>query len=182
MESIANPDFTVTETAGLATATVNAGQAVTIPLSFTTQGNFTGTVSFSVSGLPVNTFATFVPATLMLTGNTASDSIMIQTSGRFGYLAQSKPPATGKLFAGLMLFPFAGLILAGAVPTRRGRNKRRALLLVLVALCGLSAGGCAVTSSPNVEKIGTPAGTYTLTIVATSGTTVHSVPFTLVVE
>jgi Bacterial Ig-like domain (group 3)/FG-GAP-like repeat/Abnormal spindle-like microcephaly-assoc'd, ASPM-SPD-2-Hydin len=182
VESIANPDFTLTETAGPATATVNAGQAVVVPLSFTTQGDFTGTVSFSVSGLPVNTFGTFVPVTVMLTGNTGSDSLTIQTSGRFGYLAQSKPPSSGRLFAAITLFPFAGLVWAGAIPKRKGRNKRRALLLTLVALCGLWAGGCAVTSSPNVEKIGTPAGTYILTIIATSGTTQHSIPFTLVVE
>jgi uncharacterized membrane protein len=51
--------------------TVKRGQTGSLPITITGQAGFSGTVSFSVSGLPSPLTATFAPATVTGSGNTS---------------------------------------------------------------------------------------------------------------
>jgi hypothetical protein len=66
------------------------------------------------------------------------------------------------------------------------RSIRRLIPIGAFALLLISAGylsGCAGNGFPKVgSNLGTPAGTYTITVTGTSGTDVHTTTVTLVVQ
>src|SRR3974390_1628914 len=72
-------------------------------------------------------------------------------------------------------------------PSRRERRKRFAavffllILLQLVAMLGACNGGSS-SGPPPPPVVGTPAGTYTLTLTGTSGIAQRTMQFTLVVQ
>jgi hypothetical protein len=57
---------------------------------------------------------------------------------------------------------------------------QRALLMLLLFLVSCGGGGSSVGSHSNPN--GTPAGTYTLSVTATSGSTTQAMPLTLIVQ
>jgi hypothetical protein len=81
------------------------------------------------------------------------------------------------------LLPFATLVLI-AIPRRRLRRALRVSLLAgLFALfAGCGGGGGGSNPPPPPLDPGTPRGTYTITITATSGSFTHSTSFQLIVQ
>ena len=84
-----------------------------------------------------------------------------------------------------MAVPFTALPLAGLVLLAAGRRRRALLffgllmaMLVFIPSCGGGGGGS--TTPPPSQ--GTPVGSYTVTVTATSGTLSQSGTFTLVVQ
>jgi hypothetical protein len=150
------------------------------------QSNYNGTINFtpsSCSGLPAESSCSFSPASI--TGN-GSSMILISVTGPHAVGAtpaesRDRPaPWWGMVASGMLC-----LVLTSA-PSRRYRHKLLSLLFV-VFLIGLSScgggsssaggGGGGGTSDP-----GTPKGTYTITVTATSGTITHAANFQLVVQ
>lgn len=74
-----------------------------------------------------------------------------------------------------------GVVLVGAVAGRRRRKSFFLLLgiLALATLLGSCGGGGGTTV---VHNPGTPPGSYTVTVSATSGSTTHQTNITLVVQ
>jgi hypothetical protein len=161
---------------------VTRGGGGTVSIFIVGQSNYAGTINFSgssCSGLPAETTCNFNPLTVMGAGNTG---IGINTTAPHSLSSYQKQPRiyVWAFAAGL---PFAALLLIG-FPSRNRRKEIR-LLLMTVLLIGIgcgggssnTGGGGAVQTDP-----GTPVGTYTITVTATSGTLSHAATFTLVVQ
>jgi FG-GAP-like repeat/HYDIN/CFA65/VesB-like, Ig-like domain/Abnormal spindle-like microcephaly-assoc'd, ASPM-SPD-2-Hydin len=162
-------------------ATVTAGQAANYTLSIG-GGGFSGTASLTCSGAPTGADCS-VPASENVDANTAAKfTVTVTTTPRTAAFTQA-PPST--LHAGwLWSFALAGVvILPGSFSRRRATRFTRGMpiiLLLLLFMC--SCGGSSNSTGGGSGPTGTPAGTYTLTVKATSGSVVASLPLTLIVQ
>ena len=160
-------------------ATIVAGQTATYTLSIGGAG-LSGTASLSCTGSPAGAncsvpasepFSSTVPATFKLSVTTTSRTV--------GAL---RLPAFAPV-AGLWVFALLGMVVG---PGRRipARSLRRylplTLLTLLLFLC--SCGGGGNSGTPQANPNGTPAGTYTLNVNATSNATVQTTSLTLIVQ
>ncbi|HZD94030.1 MAG TPA: hypothetical protein VE133_07230 [Candidatus Sulfotelmatobacter sp.] len=171
------PDYQVSIPNG--SATVASGQSATYNISVTPQGGFTGTVSFACSGLPAASNCSFNPATVTPNGSAANTTLTIATTTRT--VASARP--AGITLAAAVSFGLLGIVFLGG----SARRKRKILgaagktfLVLAIALVVASCGGGGQKPPPVVT--GTPAGTFSVTISATSGATTHSSVITLVVQ
>src|SRR5262249_39738718 len=148
-------------------------------VNVTTVNGFGGTITFACpSGLPSLTSCSFNPAQVTVSGNSGSTALSISTTA-----PTAAPPASN--LSGLVTrggFLALGIVLAG-VAGRRRRSWRSAFLLrgmLALAAMLVSCGGSG--APPIVHNPGTPPGTYTVTVSATSGATAHQSTITLVVQ
>jgi hypothetical protein len=163
---------------GSSSATVGAGSMATYKLSIG-GGGFSGTASLTCTGAPQGANCSFPSgATINVSGSSASPfNVTVTTTSRA--TAAFSPSSTSSrswLWA---------VLLIGVVILPNAKRKERSawriirlwplLLLVLLSACG---GGGSTSTNP----IGTPAGTYSLTVTATSGSVKQSVPLTLTVQ
>jgi subtilase family serine protease len=159
--------------------TVAPGGTGTSALTLTALNGFTGTITFACSGLPAESSCLFSPAsittsgTATLTVSTTAASLVVPGTGLGGH---SSPWSTG---AELSLALLLGSLLM--LMTLAAKKQRWSLLagLGVLTLLTVSAACGGGSSSGNA---GTPAGTYTVTVTATSGTLSHTVPLTLTVQ
>jgi len=177
-------DFNVT--VAPATVTVPAGIAATYQVTVTPTGSFPDSVSLSCcSGLPANVGTvvfTTNPISNLTNGSAASSTVTIPTIMR--------PTTTtrlwqkgGPLYASWLSVSGLGLLgisIGGAI-SRKRRIVMALLIGGLFALIGLQS-ACGSSGSSTTTVTGTPAGTYNLTLTATSGTATRTFPVTLVVQ
>ncbi len=164
--------------------TVAAGKSAPVTVTVTPQGSFTSQISFACSGLPTLASCIFSPTTLTPSASAVSTTLTINTAASSAYLAF---PARGQrsgwrpatwVFLPAMLLGMVGL----AAPKRR-----RVLICFLVCLV---ATGCvlqiACTTVNNTTSGGggggTPAGTYTVTVTGTAGSSHQTATVTLTVQ
>ena len=166
-------------------ATVAAGSSATFNLSVSPNGaGFDSTIAFSCSGLPSHATCSFNPASV-IPGNAAATTVLTISTARTGANAVAKQRIdTAPLFAFWLGLP--GILLLPAVKrTKQGKAylALAGLLLVIlvVTMAGCGGGGASTTSTP-VTTPGTPAGNYTVQVVATSGSISHSTAITLTVQ
>jgi hypothetical protein len=159
--------------------TVSAGQTASFTLSLAASGKFSGTVNLSCAVTPAATLAptcslsssseqisgTTAPSVTVKVGTIApSTTAMLSPVG----LPPSSLPLGWTLLCTTMLVGFTWLAL---------QNRKRAPLLVapvlvLATLSWVACGGGGSPSSHNTQA--TPAGTYTATVTATSGSLTHT--------
>ena len=184
----ASGDFSLT--AASASVAINAGQSATYTLSITPQNGFQGAITFSCSGLPAGAACAFNPSSITPGNALGSVQLVISTTAP---RAQVVWPSDMR-FAAFVAF---GLPVAGLMWLRHDRRRRLHrftlifALLLLAAIAGMqlgcggpqSAGSLspAPGSNPPVTG-GTPAGTSTVVILASSGNIQHSTSVTLVVH
>ena len=158
----AAPDFSLS--ASPTTLSMSPGATGTSTLTVTPSNGFSQQVSFACSGLPELASCSFSPTTVTPDGSAATTSVTISTTASTTSRNDVPPMGTQPVrFAA----SFAGLVFLASLGAIR---KRRPLLLtVLGAMVLLGAlQGCGGGSKKTIP--GTPAGNYTVTVTATSGT------------
>jgi len=174
-------DFTLstTSTSGTTTAptaTVAPGGTATYTLSI---GPSVGTVlpapvTLSVTGLPTGATATLSPDSLPAGAALTSVTLTIQLPQQTANLHRDRWLAAPTL--ALLLLPFAGRM-------RRTSKTLRHLGVFLLLIVGASAvAGLAGCGAKDSGLFGEAQKTYTVLVVATSGSVSHSTPVTLTVQ
>jgi subtilisin family serine protease len=199
----APPDFGLT--ASPASRTVNAGGVAGYAVGVTAKNGFTGTVSFSVSGLPASVgSAAFNPATVTAAG-TAQLTVTTVPGAPGGSYPLTVTATSGSLVrsVGVTLVVVARDFALSASPSSvsvpRNQNASYTVSVsalggftgaVSLAVSGVPSGGSA-SLAPN--PVGVPGsstltvrsgtrGTFTLTVTGTSGALTHQVTVTLTVR
>ena len=172
------PDYSVS--IPNSSATISAGQSATINISVAPQHGFSSAITFSCSGLPASSSCSFNPASVTPSGSAASTTLTISTTSRA--LAASARPLRkpGAPLLATALFALCGVILLGTGKKRKWQSVT--LMLCALALVGgmIACGGGNPPPPPQTQ--GTPAGTFSVVVTATSGNTSHTSTVTLTVR
>ncbi len=156
------------------------GGSGTSSISISNSTGFSGTIALACSGLPLEAKCIFSPASVAASGtaSTTSASITITTTAPSAMMRSQRRIFLAAEFMGLGLF---GILLVGGKKRARGLIVLTLFfLLLMVPACGGGGGGGGSKTPP--PDAGTPKGTSTVTVTATSGSTVSSTGFTLVVQ
>ncbi len=171
-------DFTVQATP--AKQTVTAGNQATYTITVTPTGPIPESVSLGQCGnLPAG-------ATCKFSGNPIPNLNNLAQSRTLDITTTPRTTTPASLFGSSRIFygfwlPVSGLAFVGAGVTRKRRWLTAAFVLCTLAFMILQA-GCSSYSSKTQTTTGTPAGSYTVTLNATSGSAVRSTSVTLVVQ
>jgi hypothetical protein len=180
-------DYTVT--APTPSATVNAGHPAIFNLTIApSNGTYANPITFTAKGLPAGATASFGPSATITPGATSqTETLTITTAPHTAtseyYFTLRNPPVLVLLCLVGMALAFAGLALRTAARRVRRLAPQYLLAFLLVACAGLAAcagGGASSSTQPN-PATGTPAGTYTIQVIATSGEVSHFTTVTLTV-
>jgi hypothetical protein len=178
-------------TASTSSKSVNPGEPAVFSLTVApSNGTYTNPITLAATVPAADATASFAPSATVTPGNTSQTVMLtIATTPPGAASANYFPRGDRTALLLLCLFGMAFALEGLAFPTSVRRMQRLApqLLwaLLFVAVAGLVAcsGSVAGTSSPAQPNLapGTPAGTYTITVTATSGTVSHSTSVTLTV-
>jgi uncharacterized repeat protein (TIGR01451 family) len=169
---------------GPSAQSVKAGALTSYVLTLTpTQGVFGSPISLSCGPLPSGTGCTFTPSN-SVTLNNGAQSVTMNLATTPQPVAAITPGAwRSPLYALGLIVP--GMALLGLGTSGKRRRSRMSRLVGLLMLSGfftliLLQPSC---SSGKTQPIvsGTPTGTYSLTVTATSGSISRSAPFSLTV-
>jgi hypothetical protein len=174
----------VVSSGGSSSATVTAGQTASYTLSLGGAG-MSGTANLTCSGAPLDAVCT-IPA---------SETISASTALSFKVTVSTSPRTAGTLRVPSLTpapWAWATLLMASVVlPYRRIRSsagkrliRHMPLLLLLLLFLGSCGGGGSSSTSPPPSALssGTPAGTYSLKVTATSGSASQSMSLSLTVQ
>ena len=163
-------------------ATVPAGVPATYTTTITPTGNIPNSVSLScTSGLPTGATCTEAPAGPIqnLSSGAVSVVLAINTTTRVTTttdLGKHGPP----WYATWLAFP--GLALLGLGMRKSGPSRYRLLGFLLLSSLSMIFFQVGCTKSSVTTTSGTPAGTYIVTVAASSGTATRNATVTLVVQ
>ena len=175
------PDFSVS--ANPTTLTVTGGSSGTAVFTVTPVNGYAGTLSFSCGTLPTYASCSFAPTKLTFAAptqvaqTTTLTFATTQTTALLRPLFSGRGPAPISLALGL---PFGLLALGlGWKGRKTGKLGSLYLMLIFAALAGVAAlSGCA----SNSVAPATPAGTYTVPVTLTDGTTSHLLSYSVTVK
>ena len=160
------------------TITVVPGRSGNLTLTLTALDRYNGTVAFdssSCEGLPDGVACSFSPTSIKGSG---ASTLTVTTTG-----PSAAMPRDGRFlwWATIDGFGLAGVVIMG-IPLRRRRLWLVALVvcILLMTWAGCGGGSSAPAKPPAPPPANpTPAGNYTITVKAASGSIQHSITFTL---
>lgn len=176
-------DYSLTAAPGSQVSqTISAGQTANYSLLLTPLGGFDAAVSVSCTGVVPAGMCTASPNSPTLSGNALPISVNVTTTARslapYETLRRIRPIPLGAP-ASLAIVILAFLLV---VYRRRFREIPNAAGVVLLVLCLLVFESCGGGGNSTPPQQGTPANTYSLNIVATSGGATRNLQLTLVVQ
>jgi len=164
---------------------INAGQPTNFGVTVTSMGGFNQAVSLACSGAPAG--ATCSPSTNSVTpSGSAAASAMVTITTTARSLSIPAWRVTPPALLGRMILPL--LVLGALLPIcMLARKKQNRFVLCSVTLMMLFATSCGVVTkssggTSSGGQTGTPVGTYTITVTATSGALSHTSTFSLTVN
>ncbi|HEV2385878.1 MAG TPA: choice-of-anchor D domain-containing protein [Candidatus Acidoferrales bacterium] len=188
LEGGINPDFSIAlPQGGTTTQTVTAGQTATFNLSLTPLAGFSGTVALSCSGAPPGGGCVVSPPSASLSGSSAvaftvSIATTAQSVGSSPVLVPpSAPPLRYPRWLWLWVLSAFLVSLWHASRTRRFPTATN-VLCALALFATLFTTGCGGGTSSSSTPRGTPPGTYTITVNASSGSDAHTENLTVIVQ
>jgi len=143
---------------------VTQGQAASATVTVTQIGGFTGTLTFSCSDPAPESVCTPPAAT-----NATSVSFNITTTAATSKSAKSS--GGRRVFYALLLPGLLGILFTAGSRKRSARGVRLLGLIMVLGFSTLWLGSCGGSSSTTTSNPGTPPGSYTITVNATTGGT-----------
>lgn len=171
------PGFFATLNSAQSTVTISTpGGIGSTSVTVVNSSGFSGAISLTCSGLPLESKCTFSPASINANGtaNTTNVSITVTTSAPTTS-AQVRQTSEPKRWISAMGLFLPAIFLVG---TKR-RNLGLLMMLLFLMLIPACGGGGPPKPPPDP---GTPAGTSNVTVSATGGAIVSQTGFTLVVQ
>jgi hypothetical protein len=170
-------------TAAPTSQTVSPGQNATFALNFTPFNSFAGTVALSCAITPQRArppTCNLSNSSVQLSG-TGTSSVTV-TVGTTAPIKTGTTPVPTHFPPTTLLLICAALFFGVAWHFIRNHNLRPVLATLLLVICLVGLASCAEVVNSSHTTPGTPAGTYTATVTATSGALSHTATMTIVVE
>jgi hypothetical protein len=167
-------DFSLSVQEVPASATVTAGQQAGYILDLTSGAQFSGLVTLTCTGLPTGTTFNVLAEGLTTQINLAPTSLL---SFSVGINTTANTTAQNRI-----KFPLYALGAVLGMALISFKTQKRILPMMVLLMLAFTVVSCGGSSSSGPASGPTPAGTYNLMFTATSGTTVHTAPATLIVH
>jgi hypothetical protein len=160
------------------TAVPGGTATYTLALGPSNGATFPAPVTLSLSGLPPGATGTIAPNLLPAGTSLTNVTLSIQLPQVTASLDKNQSPnrQIPPVLFGLLLLPFAGLM------RRIGKRLGQTILVLMLAIAGLTAMAALNGCGSRNGFFGQQQKTYTVTVIATSGTLSHSTNLTLNVE
>lgn len=176
------PDFSLGLPPGA--QTVTAGQPAQFVLTVGGQNGFSGTVSFAcTAGIPPQASCSFSPSVVTTGPNPVSTTLTVSTTAR-GIAALWAPFQLQMRPAFALWLPAIAALLIPITQRKKLPWRHAATVLSLVVLSMALLAGCGGHSAaaPPPGTGGTPAGSYSITVTATSGSTSHTQTVNMIIR
>jgi Bacterial Ig-like domain (group 3)/FG-GAP-like repeat len=173
----------VTVSASPNSLSLTAGATGTAVVSVAANAAFSGSVTFTCSGAPAQSNCSISPTDVQLSaGQSGMVTVVVATTApNNAYQASNRGGSQG-----LMRTAEGGVLAAFLImlPWRRRISKAMWILLIAIAMsaAGLAGCGSSGSSKPTTTYTGTPVGSYTLTVMASSGSVTSSSAIKLQVQ
>jgi hypothetical protein len=181
-------DFSLAAAGGSTTATVAAGQTATYNLQLSSLNGFSGVVAMGCAGAPTLATCSVAPTSVTLNGSSpAPFSVTVTTVAASMMVHATAPwqrsPMSPQWISVSLLLSLVLLALQWRFKTRpSGRKLSFVFPIAIIAVLLVTALGCGGGGGRGISNPGTPKGTSTLTITATSGGVNRSLGLTLTVQ